>query len=983
MQKGPVDAQGWPELSRLIDEALEQPETEREHWIARLPAALEALKPRLRVLLTRIAEFETRDFLGTLPKIELMAGDLTQSSARDDQPGDIVGSYRLVRQLGRGGMGVVWLAERVDGLIARPVALKLPIGVWQRSGLAERMAREREILASLTHPNIAHLYDAGLAADGQPFLAIEFVDGQPIDTYCGDRQLDANARLHLFAQVARAVAYAHSKLVIHRDLKPANILVSADGQARLLDFGIAKLLDGDRTRETSLTALSGRALTPDYASPEQILGESLTIASDVYSLGVVLYELMCGQRPYKLARDSRGALEDAILQAEPAVPSEVSTLPWGRELRGDLDTILLKALKKQPQDRYPTAHAFLEDLERFLEARPILARPDSRWYRARKFVVRNKLGVGAATAILVAVVTGAGFAVWQARVARAEQLRTEEVKNFIAGFFRDADPYLNGGKTLTATEILQLGRKKIAEKAEVDPRVRVELLRVIGESSIALQDNETAESALSQAVGEAQGVIPADDPMLLQAQVLLAEAQGFLGKTDEARDRVRKALAILEDTGRQDTELFVLAKMHEGMFAIDAGELDEAERSLQVAIATADRALPADNTVKLSAYDAMTSVHRLQGRPQQTLALMQRVHDMTLRIYHGNPKHPRIIDTQMGYGMALASVGQMGVAVANMEASLRNAAAVFGPDAMMVGYFSGHLAKVQIEHGQIDPAIASARNAVRILAGDGAKASLSAATRLRSLGVALLAGRRAEEALPYLLEAVRMGEDIGAKDGLLASRSVHALALIHLGRFEEAEKLLEPVIAERRGGPLRLQHEPLTHLAILRRWQSRPAESLRLLDEARLAVASEPFNSYGLAQVLVATGLTLVDTGEPMRAAAILGEARALLVKLQADLSPLHADALVGLGRTDLAASADDACSRLEQADGFWRGFDSGNRWGGEAAYWLAQCQRKIEAPAKARESLRRAEQLLARSPIPSDAALLRLARQGLTRTSP
>ena len=221
---------------------------------------------------------------------------------------------------------------------------------------------------------------------GQPYLAIEYVEGTRVDVYCRERQLEVRARLELFAQAAKAVAYAHGKLVVHRDLKPANILVTAEGQVRLLDFGIAKLLEGGEARETRVTELSGRALTPDYASPEQILGEPLTIASDVYSLGVILYELLCDQRPYKLQRDSRGALEEAILQADPPLPSEVADARRRHALRGDLDTVVLKALKKKPAERYPTVHALLDDIERHLSSRPVLAQRDSRWYRARKFM---------------------------------------------------------------------------------------------------------------------------------------------------------------------------------------------------------------------------------------------------------------------------------------------------------------------------------------------------------------------------------------------------------------------------------------------------------------------------------------------------------------------------------------------------------------------------------------------------------------------
>src|SRR5688572_1556615 len=327
MQKLRIDADTWAALNQLLDEALDQPADTREAWIEKLAPQFAGLKPRLRALLSRAEQFETDDALNTLPKLELEPGDLAQAPGREEQPGQEIGPYRLVRELGSGGMGVVWMAERTDGLINRPVALKLPHGAWKRAGLAERMAREREILATLTHPNIAHLYDAGVTADGQPFLAIEYVEGLRIDTYCRDRKLDLTSRLRLFAQAANAVAYAHGKLVVHRDLKPANILVSTEGQVRLLDFGIAKLLEEGQAKETRFTEVSGRALTPDYASPEQILGEPLTVASDVYSLGVVMYELLAEQRPYKLQRDSRGALEDAILQAEPAPPSEVAAVP--------------------------------------------------------------------------------------------------------------------------------------------------------------------------------------------------------------------------------------------------------------------------------------------------------------------------------------------------------------------------------------------------------------------------------------------------------------------------------------------------------------------------------------------------------------------------------------------------------------------------------------------------------------------------------
>jgi len=304
-------------------------------------------------------------------------------------------------------MATVWLAERHDGLIHRPVALKLPRRSWRSAALRERLTRERDILAALTHPNIARLYDAGITADGQPYLALKYVEGRRLDEFVRDRSLDPRERVALFLQIADAVAYAHAQLVVHRDLKPSNILVTADGHVRLLDFGIAKLLEQGEARETELTAQSGRALTPDYASPEQIAGMPIGTASDVYSLGVVLYELLTNQRPYRLTRDSRGALEEAILQVDPARPSDAADARATRAaLRGDLDWIVLKAMAKERERRYVSAAELAADLRRFLRNEPVEASPPSTTYRIGKFVRRHRLAVGAGGLLILSLLAG-------------------------------------------------------------------------------------------------------------------------------------------------------------------------------------------------------------------------------------------------------------------------------------------------------------------------------------------------------------------------------------------------------------------------------------------------------------------------------------------------------------------------------------------------------------------------------------------------
>jgi len=391
-----IDPGLWPALSALLDEYLDQPESSRAAWLERLsPEYAEAL-PALRELLDQ-AEAGGENFLQTFPRVSLPEdhGPEDERAYAPLAPGSTVGPYRLIRELGRGGMSIVWLSERADGLLKRQVALKLPLVLLHNSALAERFARERDILAQLTHPHIARLYDAGITASGQSYLALEYVEGEPITRYCESRQLEVRERLKLFLEVLRAVEHAHGNSIVHRDLKPSNILVTHHGQVRLLDFGIAKLLVEGEAGETELTRAGGRPLTPEYASPEQVAGKPVTKASDIYSLGVVLAELLaCGR------------------------PKKTIVFPW--KLPADLRTIVLHALREQPAERYATATEFAQDLERYLHDKPILARPDSLWYVARKFVLRNRMSVIPAVLTLC---LGLGIALWQAeRAVRAERI---------------------------------------------------------------------------------------------------------------------------------------------------------------------------------------------------------------------------------------------------------------------------------------------------------------------------------------------------------------------------------------------------------------------------------------------------------------------------------------------------------------------------------------------------------------------------------
>jgi serine/threonine-protein kinase len=510
-----VSAATWNTLSKLLDEALDLDPAARVTWLEQIAAAQPDVLPSLSKLLAAHARNETADLLQRLPEFKPSA----PGAASDDnalKTGAAVGPYRLLRELGSGGMADVWLAERADGAFERKVALKLPRVTRLRRDLAARFARERDILARLEHPNIARLYDAGIAADGLPYLAMEYIDGQPITTYCDDRRLDVKARLRLFVQVLDAVQYAHANLVIHRDLKPSNVLVTSQGQVRLLDFGIAKLLGGDDiAQETQLTQLAGRALTPDYASPEQIKGEPLTIATDVYSLGVVLYEVLTGSRPYKLKLQSAAQLEEAILAAEVQRPSAAvqayaasarAATPGtlARALAGDLDTILLKTLAPSPVDRYRTMAALADDVLRHLDRRPIAALAPSLRYRARKFVRRHALPVAAGAAVAVSLVIATAVSVQQARVAREqtavaqrEAQRATAVQTFLLDLFRtntDAQPDPVRARETTARELLDIGAARVAQQLHDVPEARDDVLGTLVDMyrSLGLSEREAA-----------------------------------------------------------------------------------------------------------------------------------------------------------------------------------------------------------------------------------------------------------------------------------------------------------------------------------------------------------------------------------------------------------------------------------------------------------------------------------------------------------
>lgn len=571
-------AQQWSALSALYEEADGLSVRELQVWLERLEQEGHPLLPQLKLMLEARDQLDADDFLGTLPRLSAEAADTSDWAA-----GRRVGPYRLVKPLGQGGMAEVWLAERDDGAFKRQVAIKLPYPRPGRETFAVRFDRERDILASLRHPHIAGLFDAGVTKEGQAWLALEYVEGQPISMFCDERKLPVRERVMLFRQVLLAVQHAHANLVIHRDLKPANILVTSQGEVRLLDFGIAKLLEaqGDAIEETELTRQAGRSMTPRYASPEQLTGLPLTTACDVYSLGVIFYELISGERPYELKTESQVGLEHAILEAEPRAPSRRQLSEGLAEARGttvkrlrsilspELDAIALRCLAKKPSARFSSVDALLADVDRWLAGETVLARAPGTWYRFRKFALRHKLGVGLSVASIAALASVAAVAVVLGLQAREESARASASRDFMLGLFERANQEKARGADITARELLETGRRDLSSRLAGQPRLQGELLLGIGKIQMEMGEYANADSTFADAARiYAQLEMPREEVFsrVSHADNALRMGNPSLAKSllDEARKVKNRPLA--------DNELNAYMKAEEGWIASIHGD---------------------------------------------------------------------------------------------------------------------------------------------------------------------------------------------------------------------------------------------------------------------------------------------------------------------------------------------------------------------------------------------------------------------------
>lgn len=809
----------WSEVDALFRRALEREPEERPAFLDAACGDDDQLRNAVAELLATAsdsADFLARpvDALTTVPWDEVLAevtrvtGLRREPDGRVDRSGERIGAYRLDRRLGRGGMATVYLAERADGLWEQKVALKLIRRGLDTQDVIGRFLSERQILSSLDHPNIARLLDGGTTEEDLPYLVMECVEGTPITTYCDERKLSVEDRLQLFCDAGRAVQHAHRSLVVHRDLKPSNILVTDDGRVKLLDFGIAKILDP--AEEAPRTRTGHRPLTPEYASPEQLGGGTITTASDVYQLGILLCELLSAHRPY-VTRGIRSPTRrrTCLERAEPALPSSlvdaeaardrsVSEERLARRLRGDLDRIVLKAIPADPEQRYPSAEALVGDVERHLAGLPITARPPTIAYRIRKLLGRRPWLLPAAAAVLL-VLAGYVFTLVrhssqlerERNLARTQTERAEEVQQFLVDVFRSADPYAPTGEAnpdITVRDALAVGARRVRNELRGRPELQATLLGAIGDvyGNLDLVDRarEVREQALALA-RDAHGPESAEVARALRKLgVLLVQGE----RLDSAQTLLERSLEMTRTTvGPADTAVAgVLTDL--GDLATWRGRHDEAEGYLVTAVDLLADHEPVPAAHLAAAYTELLDVYPMNQRMDEARAAAEKAARLSRKAY--GEDHPR---TALAL-VQLADIhdwdGRGGDAVRIYRDAISILDRTLGPDHQRTLQARNNLAVTLRHLGDLEAAERVHREILAAWRAKGEGRARRVADALQNLAVVLQERGELAEAEDRLIEARDIYDEVLGPDHYARAYPRLTLASVRTvrGQFLGAER---------------------------------------------------------------------------------------------------------------------------------------------------------------------------------------------------
>ncbi len=779
--------------ARLFSELCELDEPARRAALGRLAGE----DPELAADVERMLDLDR----ASLGPIEGLRGQVAEAAQRRLLPEEVsaalpperLGPWRLGEKLGAGGMGEVWAAERVEGGFTQRAAVKLVRSGMASHEIVARFAVERQLLARLDHPAIANLLDGGIAPDGRPWFAMERIDGVPITRFAADRNLDLAARLRLLLAVTDAVDFAHRSLVIHRDLKPSNILVTPGGLPKLLDFGLAKLLEPgfESGVDPHATRTEFRALTPAYAAPEQILGQPVTTATDVYSLGVILYELLTGELPHRRRSSSATVLAADVAVETLERPSQrlrrlEAAQPGGgrrgKRVEGDLDTIVMKALAREGSRRYVSVPAFAADLVAYLEGRPIAARPDSLGYRAGKFIRRHRLGVAAAVLSVLSLVAGLTVSLWQTRRATAAALqaqveaqRAERVKGFLISVFEQADPTKTQGADMTARRILAEGASRLRTELVDEPEVRADLYDAVARIQSSLGLFEEGLASAETAAAERSRLFGPRSREHAQSLTTLGYALIGQGKLEEAKRQFDTAVGTLAGSGDEastDLARALSGRAQSRLFTNDvAGAREDEKRSVALSLATAlDTA----------------------GDSAAALPLFERVVEGRRRIYGSN--HPELADSLVIASLRLSRAGRQEQALAYLAEARATYVPLDHPELASVDNYTG---LVLADLGRYDEAELAFGNAVSRFTKERGRGGFLTSTALANLAHVVSERGRPEEGLAMFEEAVANLRALGEFDNprLVRARINWGGALRLCRRFAEARQVLDAALA--------------------------------------------------------------------------------------------------------------------------------------------------------------------------------------------
>jgi serine/threonine-protein kinase len=892
----------WQRVSELFDQVLDVDHAQRDAWIAEHCGGDAEIEQALRRMLSADTAAASGDFLGQ--PISSTDPDFIASIERGEN--SRFGPYRLLRLLGQGGMGEVHLAERDDGVFEQRVALKLV--PHPTPGLIQRFKQERQILARMAHPNIARLYDGGIGEHGVPYFAMEYVEGSPISRYVDEHQLDVTATLRLFLLVCDAVQYAHRNLVVHRDLKPSNIFVAGDGAPKLLDFGVAKVLS---TTDVDPAHTATRVFTPDYAAPEQILGQPVTTATDVYSLGVVLYELLTGAKPYSFNRTS--APGDLTEQMDATAPSLSRRAPMDahrrRQLRGDLDRIVLTMLAREPERRYGTVEALSNDIRRFLDGRPIAARGDSPAYRLRKFVRRNRLAIAATVIVALSLITATAISLRQAHRASLQAERAETVKNFLVSVFNAVDPDENKGDTISARNLLDNGAARVERELASQPTLQAELTDLFGNLYSAVGDTQRAEPLLKRAVALSEKV--GDDETLYPRSLIdLAQAERKRGDYAHALEHQRAALEQASAAGLEKIAVDARREIAETLQA--SGDFAKAEEALRAALKHDQDTFGAESAEvgtdmhdlallfdEVSRYDESEAAYRT------SLSIARKLHGET---------HTAVASLLNDYGLMMHDKGDLTAAERLEREALTIHTQLEGPDHPQTLETENNLATILDDEGKYDETLKTYRHLLDARQRLFGPAHPEVAVALNNLARTEHAHADYAAAEQHLREAVAIWSASKGADHPDTARGLRNLAAVLRANehFAEAEQTAQRALAIDRLHYPEASEQIAASLNSLGRTQMLQGKYADALVSFRTALAdlhacnSDEHDHAVLS--LQGIGETQLSQNDPASALATLIKAEVLARKVYAAGSHQIADVLLPLGRSQHLLG-DDAAS--------------------------------------------------------------------------